>query len=54
MISSNNSNNQVLVIGGGVAGISAALDLADQALELFLRDLCTRFGCDESTLNKKG
>lgn len=31
-----------------------ALVLADQSLELFLRGLCTRFGCDEDTLNKKG
>jgi hypothetical protein len=32
----------------------AAIVLADQALELLLRDLCTRFGCDNDTLNKKG
>jgi hypothetical protein len=31
----------------------AALVLADQALELMLRDLCTRFGCDDNTLNKE-
>lgn len=31
-----------------------ALVLADQSLELFLRDLCTRFGCDEDSLSKKG
>jgi hypothetical protein len=31
-----------------------ALVLADQALELFLRDLCTRLGCDDSTHSNKG
>lgn len=31
-----------------------ALILADQALELFLRDLCIRFGCDENSENPKG
>jgi hypothetical protein len=31
-----------------------AINTADQALELFLRDLCSRFGCDESTTNKRG
>lgn len=32
----------------------AALVLADQALELFLRDLCTRLGCDDNTHSNKG
>ena len=31
-----------------------ALVLADQSLELLLRDLCTRFGCDENTSSRTG
>lgn len=32
----------------------AALILADQALELFIRELCVRFDCEEDTLSKRG
>lgn len=33
---------------------TTALILADQSLELLLKDLCIRFGCESSTFNDKG
>jgi hypothetical protein len=32
----------------------AGLIIADQALELLLSELCTRYGCEDETKNKKG
>ncbi len=52
MVESNNSEKQVLVIGGGVAGISAALDLADQGHFVYLVEKSPSIGGKMAQLDK--
>ncbi len=52
MIQSKKSENQVLVIGGGVAGISAALDLADQGQYVYLVEKSPSIGGKMAQLDK--
>ena len=52
MIKNNNSENQVLIIGGGVAGISAALDLADQGHFVYLVEKSPSIGGKMAQLDK--
>jgi heterodisulfide reductase subunit A len=44
--------NQVLVVGGGIAGIQAALDLAEQDLKVFLVEKTPSIGGKMSQLDK--
>ncbi len=52
MVQDNNNENQVLVIGGGVAGISAALDLADQGHMVYLVERTPSIGGKMAQLDK--
>ncbi len=52
MILNKSAENQVLVIGGGVAGISAALDLADQGQFVYLVERSPSIGGKMSQLDK--
>ena len=49
---SSDSKKQVLVIGGGVAGISAALDLADQGHMVYLVERTPSIGGKMAALDK--
>jgi len=52
MIENNDPKKQVLVIGGGVAGISAALDLADQGQLVYLVERSPSIGGKMAQLDK--
>jgi heterodisulfide reductase subunit A len=52
MVKSNSFEKQVLVIGGGVAGISAALDLADQGHYVYLVEKSPSIGGKMAQLDK--
>jgi len=52
MIKNNDPEKQVLVIGGGVAGISAALDLADQGQLVYLVEKQSSIGGKMAQLDK--
>jgi heterodisulfide reductase subunit A len=45
-------NNSVLVIGGGIAGIQASLDLADRGLDVYLVDEYPSIGGRMAQLDK--
>jgi heterodisulfide reductase subunit A len=49
---SNNFNKQVLIIGGGIAGISAALDLAEQGQYVYLVEKTPSIGGKMAQLDK--
>ncbi|MFX1394365.1 MAG: hydrogenase iron-sulfur subunit [Promethearchaeota archaeon] len=52
MISNNDPEKHVLIIGGGVAGISAALDLADQGQYVYLIEKSPSIGGKMAQLDK--
>lgn len=52
MIQNNSYENQILVIGGGVAGISAALDIADQGQFVYLVEKSPSIGGKMAQLDK--
>ena len=51
-MSHNDENNQFLIVGGGVAGIIAALDLAETGREVYLVDNAASLGGQVAKLDK--
>jgi len=45
-------NNAVLVVGGGIAGIQASLDLADRGLKVYLVEKSPSIGGRMAQLDK--
>ncbi|HID30098.1 MAG TPA: FAD-dependent oxidoreductase, partial [Desulfobacterales bacterium] len=45
-------NKEVLVIGGGIAGIQASLDLADQGMTVYLVERLPSIGGKMAQLDK--
>jgi heterodisulfide reductase subunit A len=52
MMSHNDEHNQFLIVGGGVAGITAALDLAQTGHEVYLVDNAASLGGQVAKLDK--
>lgn len=52
MMSHNDNNDQFLIVGGGVAGITAALDLAETGREVCLVDSAASLGGQVARLDK--